>query len=89
LAIITLTKATPELDRTGQAGVISGASAHAGPDSKESAVAPEHEIEITPEMIEAGIDALDPTTIINLRDGWVRPSFVAKKVFFAMLLASK
>jgi len=46
LAIITLTKVTPELDRPGQAGEISAASPYAGPG--------EHEIEVTPDMIAAG-----------------------------------
>jgi hypothetical protein len=58
-------------------------------DSRESAGAPEHEVEVTPAMIEAGIDFLSPRVIIALREGWVRPSVVAEGLFRAMLRASK
>lgn len=46
------------------------------------------EIEITQEMIEAGINELSPRVIVDLRDGWIRPSVVASRIFFAMLQAA-
>jgi hypothetical protein len=47
------------------------------------------EIEVTPAMVEAGIDFLSPRVIVDLRDGWIRPSVVAAGVFRAMLRASR
>ena len=66
------------------------ASHHILPVASEGAAgAPVCEIEITPEMIEAGIGELSPSVICDLRDGWIRPSVVAVRLFSAMLLASK
>jgi hypothetical protein len=61
LAIITLTKVTPELDRTGQAGGISGVSAHAGPDHESHdnlASELETEVIVTDEMLSAASEVL-------------------------------
>jgi hypothetical protein len=44
-------------------------------DSKESAGAPEHEIEVTPEMIEAGIETHDLMDAYDFScdpSGWIR-----------------
>jgi hypothetical protein len=58
----------------------------AGPETG-SAGAPD--IRITAEMISAGISALNPQVIIDLRDGWIRPSEVAERIFLAMIRAAK
>jgi hypothetical protein len=55
-----------------------------------AAIAPEEheEIEVTPEMIEAGASALlDDCNIENLRDGFVTAQKVAEEVFLAMCSA--
>jgi hypothetical protein len=49
----------------------------------------ECDIVVTPEMIEAGLGVLSPSIIIDLRDGWIRPSVVAERVFRAMFQVSK
>jgi hypothetical protein len=78
LAIITLTKVTPELDRTGQAGEISGVSQNAGPDS--SAGAPDEvEVEVTPAMIEAGVVELR-----KFNDDFEMEENAVKRIFDAM-----
>ena len=43
------------------------------------------EIEITPEMIEAGIIELTPKVLKDLWDGYEKPSRVVTRVFHAML----
>lgn len=45
------------------------------------------ENEITPAMLHAGSDALDPTTVCRLYDSAASPAAVAEKVFLAMLRA--
>ena len=45
------------------------------------------EIEITPAMIEAGINELNPRVIVDLADSWASPVAVVEKVFRAMLRA--
>jgi hypothetical protein len=42
------------------------------------------EIEITPEMIEAGAAILDVDTAQDLMEGWARPREVAEAVYLAM-----
>lgn len=80
LAIITLTKVTPELDSTRQAGVIRGTSARAGPDLIAA------EIEITPEMIEAGNDVYC-SVFHALEAGEIPSEAVVEKIFRAMIAA--
>jgi len=55
LAIITLTKVTPELDRPGLGGIISGVSARADPNPESGGEEPCNEV--TLDMISAGTNA--------------------------------
>ena len=55
-------------------------------DSEESVGTPEDEIEMSPAVIDAGLEKLSPRVVIDLRDGWIRPSVVVESVFRAMLL---
>jgi len=47
------------------------------------------EIEVTPEMLQAGADVLSPKLCCRLVDSFVSPAEVAEAVFQAMILASK
>lgn len=49
----------------------------------------EDEIEITPEMIEAGLDELSPKTVVDLYESWANPVTVIRAIYVAMLQASR
>jgi hypothetical protein len=44
-------------------------------------------VEITDEMVEAGLSAINPLDLANICDGWGSKDDLIKRVFLAMFLA--
>ena len=49
----------------------------------------EKEIDVTSEMIEAGIKVLNSGVVVDLAESWVAPSVVVERIFRAMLRSCK
>jgi hypothetical protein len=47
------------------------------------------EIEVTDQMVHAGVKELSPKVIVDLMESWISPAAVAERVFRAMIRAAR